>query len=127
MLLHLPIVMLTTLSPIAISDTVPKFDIVRECRIEGGPAGNVDRCAQDEAAALGQLNTEWTQLLGPDKSTCLSATTTGGFSSYVELLTCLEMARDARQTGDNALDSSIRGSMRPAGAGITVGSRGPVR
>ena len=34
MLLHLPIVILATLSPIAISDTVPKFDIVKECRFE---------------------------------------------------------------------------------------------
>jgi hypothetical protein len=127
MLLHLPVVILTTLTPIAISDTVPKFDIVRECRFEGGPAENVNRCAQDEASALGQLNTEWTQLLGADKSTCLSATTTGGFSSYVELLTCLEMARDARQTGDNAQDSSTGDSMRAAGAEITVASRRPVR
>jgi hypothetical protein len=34
MLLHLPIAILATLSPIAVSDTVPKFDTVRECRIE---------------------------------------------------------------------------------------------
>jgi hypothetical protein len=95
MLLHLPIVILTTLSPIAISDTVPKFDIARECRFEGGSAQNVDRCSQDEAVALRQLDAEWTQLMGANRSTCLSATMIGGSSSYVELLTCLEMARDA--------------------------------
>ena len=36
MLLHLPIAILATVSPVAVSDTVPKFDIVRECRFEGG-------------------------------------------------------------------------------------------
>ena len=36
MLLHLPIVILATLSPVAVSDTVPQFDIARECRSEGG-------------------------------------------------------------------------------------------
>jgi hypothetical protein len=41
MLLHLPIAILATLSPIAVSDTVPKFDTVRECRIEGGAGVDV--------------------------------------------------------------------------------------
>jgi hypothetical protein len=52
MLLHLPIAILATLSPIAVSDTVPRFDVVRECRFEGGSTGVIDRCTQDEAAAL---------------------------------------------------------------------------
>ena len=43
MLLHLPIVVLATLSPFAVSDTVPTFDIVKECRYEGGSAANVER------------------------------------------------------------------------------------
>ena len=53
MLLHLPIAILATLSPIPVSDTVPTFDIARECRYEGGSAANVERCSQDETAALG--------------------------------------------------------------------------
>jgi hypothetical protein len=32
-----------------------------------------------------------------DKAQCIQETTTGGTSSYVELLTCLEMASDARK------------------------------
>jgi hypothetical protein len=44
MLLHLPIAILVTLSPITVSDTVPKFDIVRECRLEGGSIIEFDRC-----------------------------------------------------------------------------------
>ena len=35
MLLHLPIIVLATLSPVAVSDTVPNLDIVSECRFEG--------------------------------------------------------------------------------------------
>jgi len=48
MLLHLPIVILATLSPIHVSDTVPTFDIVKECRYESGSTANVERCSQDE-------------------------------------------------------------------------------
>jgi len=55
MLLHLPILVLATLSPVAVSDTVPTFDIVKECRYESGSAANVEQCLRDEAAALGQL------------------------------------------------------------------------
>ena len=96
MLLHLPIVILATLSPIHVSDTVPTFDIVRECRYEGGSAANVEQCSQDETAALGQLKTKWVQFVGADKRSCVETTQIGGFASYVELLTCLEMARDVK-------------------------------
>ena len=43
MLLHLPIAILAALSPIAVSDSVPQFDIVRECRFEGGSSAIFDR------------------------------------------------------------------------------------
>jgi hypothetical protein len=52
MLLHLPIVVMATLSPVAVSDTVPKFDIVRECRLEGGSTVELERCSENEGAAL---------------------------------------------------------------------------
>src|ERR1700694_5770559 len=94
MLLHLPIAILATLSPVAVSDTVPKFDIVRECRFEGGSTTEFDRCSDDESAALRQLETEWAEFVGVDRRQCMATATIGGVASYVELLTCLEMARD---------------------------------
>jgi hypothetical protein len=54
MLLHLPIIVLTTLSPVAVS-TVLKFDFVKECRFEAESTVEFDRCQQDEAAVLEQL------------------------------------------------------------------------
>jgi hypothetical protein len=94
MLLHLPIAILTTLAPIPVSDPVPKLDIAKECRFEGGSTAIVDRCSRDEAAALQQLKTEWPQFSGTDKRSCFAEATSAGFSSYVELIICLEMARD---------------------------------
>jgi hypothetical protein len=69
---------------------------VSECRYEGGSAANVERCSHDETAALGQLKTEWVQFVGADKRSCMGTTQIGGFASYVEVLTCLEIARDVR-------------------------------
>jgi len=94
MLLHLPIAILTTLAPIPVSDAVPKLDIAKECRFEGGSTTIVDRCSRDEAAALQQLKAEWPQFADPDRRSCFSEATVAGFASYVELIICLEMARD---------------------------------
>jgi hypothetical protein len=97
MLLHLPIAILAALSPIAVSDTLPKFDIVRECNVEGGPSADVARCSRDEAAALRQLQEAWAQYAGADRKACTVEATITDFASYVELLTCLEMARDVKR------------------------------
>ena len=99
MLLHLPIAILAAFSPVAISDAVPKFDIVRECRFEGASTVEFDRCSDDESAALRQLETEWAQFAGVDRRQCIATATIGGFASYVELLTCLEMARGTKGSG----------------------------
>ena len=96
MLLHLPIVILAALSPVAVSATVPKFDIAKECRYEGGFTSDIDRCSRDEATALTQLKNEWAQFVVADKSTCVAEATIDGLSSYVELLTCLEIANEVK-------------------------------
>jgi len=121
MLLHLPIVMLATLSPVAVSNTVPTFDIVRECRLEGESTVDFDRCQRDESAALDQLRASWTQFVDADKSTCLGETTIGGFASYVELLTCLEMARDANGGDSHPTTPQTTDAMRRRVPGGTVG------
>jgi hypothetical protein len=124
MLLHLPIVILATLSPIHVSDTVPTFNIVKECRYESGSTANVERCSQDETVALGQLRTEWPQFSGADKRSCMEMTQIGGFASYVALLTCLEMARDVASPNNNSDHPRARSASRPTLAGrpgLTVG------
>jgi uncharacterized protein (DUF302 family) len=67
MLLHLPIAILATLSLVAVSDTVPKFDTVRECSFEGGPSVDVARGSRDGAAALRQLQGSWAQYTDADR------------------------------------------------------------
>ena len=94
MLIHLPIVILASLQPIAIADAVPKFDIVRECQGEGGTKEMQKRCADDETLARNQLQTEWTQFSAGAKTQCNQETSMDGTPSYVEFLTCLEMERD---------------------------------
>jgi hypothetical protein len=124
MFLHLPIAIMVTLSPITVSDSVPQFDIARECSFEGGPTATFDRCSQDETTALSELKKEWAQSRGTDKKTCMAMTMTGGFASYVELLTCLEMAHDAASLNTNPSDPHAKPGLRPMQSrqtGVTVG------
>jgi hypothetical protein len=117
MLLHLPIAIMATLSPIAVSSSVPQFNIAKECRFEGRSTTIFDRCSRDETAALAQLKTEWGQFGGADQRTCRGEATIAGFASYVELLTCLEMTRDAATTKNYSDDPLAKPESPPMLAG----------
>ena len=131
MLLHLPIAILATLSPIPVSNTVPTFDTVKECRFEAGSVVDFDGCSRDEAVALRQLKQAWTRFTGTERTTCVGETTIGGFGSYVELLTCLEMTSDVRKEDHNRPDpgtATVSPTLRVARTGVTVGvGHDPIR
>jgi hypothetical protein len=84
---------------VMVADKVPTLDVTSTCRAETVQT-QVDApgCLKDEQEARDQLVKEWTQFVSADKATCVGLTETGGSASYIELLTCLEMARDARSS-----------------------------
>ena len=96
MLIHLPIIILTSLHPTPIADTAPKFDIARACQSEGGSNEEQKRCADDETQARDTVQAEWTQFTPSAKKQCYEETNIDSTPSYVELLTCLEMERDVK-------------------------------
>jgi hypothetical protein len=58
---------------------------------------NKEACLADENAALDTLKQNWAKYAASDKTLCIGMESTGGPASYVELLSCLEINRDARQ------------------------------
>jgi len=87
-------------SALAAPDSVPTFDPAPSCRA-GAQTGvdlhpNVSGCVQDEEQAKASLAKEWQQFSRNDKSSCVAEAESGGPRSYIELLTCLEIARDAK-------------------------------
>jgi hypothetical protein len=94
MLFHVPIVILTTLAPIPVADNVPTLNIEKECRFEGGSSDVFDRCMRDENDARKEIEALWPKVGSADRTACVSEATTGGYASYIELVICLEMARD---------------------------------
>ena len=53
-------------------------------------------CLDSEQAIRDELAKQWSSFNGDDKVHCTNESRMGGDSSYTELLTCLEMARDVR-------------------------------
>jgi hypothetical protein len=86
------------------SDDIPTVDVRPVCRgiasqgeLEVGlQQTNFEQCVQSEQAVREQLKKEWSTFSTADKSHCVALAKTGGESSYTELITCMEMARDVR-------------------------------
>src|SRR5215469_2928669 len=98
--MHLPIVIAAALPVSPVADNVPKFDVTRECQAEADDQAGRQHCTDDENQAQEQIKQEWPTFNAADRRQCEHETGMGGAGSYVEFLTCLEMARDTRNTQD---------------------------
>jgi hypothetical protein len=83
---------------VARADDVPRYDMARTCRAESQPTEdkkNTEACLKDEREAHDQLSKEWEQF-AVGRSTCLAlGNDPGSVQSYIELLSCLQDARQA--------------------------------
>ncbi len=81
------------------------------------PRRDKKACLGDETTAQDTLRQNWPKYAAGDKSDCIGMVTTGGPASYVELLSCVEILRDARnirnadalEGDDSAISSRRRG------------------
>ena len=91
---------------IPVSDGVPVLNVDQVCTgiaQQGGvtfhdPAVDQEKknCLDSEQAIRDQLVKQWSSFSADDRTHCVNESVMGGDSSYTELLTCLEMARDVR-------------------------------
>jgi len=108
------------------SDDIPTLDVNPVCRgiasqssLEVGlHQTGFEQCVQSEQTVREQVKKEWSTFSTSDKSHCVALAKTGGESSYTELLTCMEMARDVRKLRSEADKSRSR----PRGASSARGS-----
>ena len=99
-------IFLTVSHIVLAADSVPKFDVERTCRAAVGeagvPGGDSAECQRDEHDARSKLEKDWSQYSAAQQSQCDGLVTTGGAPSYVELLTCLEMAKQAKELPEDS-------------------------
>jgi hypothetical protein len=62
-------------------------------------------CVDSEQHLRNQLVTAWERFDAADRAHCVRESEMGGESSYTELLTCLEMARDVRKLNGQTVAS----------------------
>jgi hypothetical protein len=83
----------------------PQINLEPTCTVAAaGVSGRSrDACMNDEKAAHKTLNDKWKSFTVTQQRRCTDLVHMGGPPSYVELLTCLEMAEQARQIPDRDL------------------------
>jgi len=79
------------------AQVVPTLNVDPTCQPLEGDSLKIDkdRCLKAEAATRDELAKQWTDFPTADRSFCIQSATMGGMPSYVALITCLEMKRDA--------------------------------
>jgi len=89
---------------IAAAQGIPTIDVGPSCRAAAkgsvGMQQDYESCRKSEDAARQALVKEWSTFIPADRGSCFRLTTTGTPGTYTELLTCLEMKRDARKLPD---------------------------
>lgn len=99
---------------VPVADSVPVLDVEPVCQgiaRQGGVsfhdpaiAKEQQDCIQSEKEVRDELVKQWPNFSATDKNHCVNESRMGGDSSYTELLTCLEMARDVRNLANDSGD-----------------------
>jgi hypothetical protein len=104
------------------SDEYPTLDVKPLCRgitnqsslQEGLRSVTFDECLKAEQTDRDTMIKEWSSFSADDKRHCIAEATMGGESSYTDLLTCLEMARDVRALHKEASQTPQQDTSQPA-------------
>jgi hypothetical protein len=115
-----------------VADSVPTLNVQQVCQgiaQQGGVsfhdtdiAEEKKNCLDSELAVRDELVKQWSSFAPPDKAACTSESEMGGESSYTELLTCLEMARDVRTMNN---EQASKPAAHPAGPAAPPGHAQP--
>ncbi|HEX3936908.1 MAG TPA: hypothetical protein VHX43_05325 [Xanthobacteraceae bacterium] len=115
-----------------VADSVPTLNVQQVCQgiaQQGGVsfhdtdiAVEKKNCLDSEQASRDQVVKEWSSFAPADRTACTSESEMGGESSYTELLTCLEMARDVRTMNK---EEASKPAANPAGAPSSSGHAKP--
>ena len=106
----LPIV-LTALHVVRIADGPPKFNVERTCRpaaVAGVmPGRDASACQRDENDARDKLDRQWAGYSATQRRHCAGFVELDSAPSYVELLTCLEIAKQAAELPEESKAGTV--------------------
>jgi hypothetical protein len=99
----IPTFVLVASLPAAAEVRVPTLDVAKACKsMSSLAAGQLssDKCLEQENAAKAELEKSWSTFSAGDREKCTGLANLGGYPSYIELLGCVQTARDARSLED---------------------------
>src|SRR3979411_1031970 len=86
---------------IAVVDKVPELNFEPICREAAGEnrlgKAVLGTCRKGETDARDALARQWSEFGSADRARCVRLSSSNRTASYVEVLTCLEMGRDAKK------------------------------
>jgi hypothetical protein len=87
---------------LAAADGMPTLNVAPTCESEGRKQmalgrSSIEACKRSETEARHGLTKNWSHYQKADKSTCMGRISHGGHPSYVELQSCLESFKHARE------------------------------
>lgn len=90
-------------APPAVAHSIPDINVKEVCQgIADQGSRTKEDCLDTEDKVRSQLVKVWASFDRADQIHCAIESQTGGESSYTELITCLEMAGDARKLREEA-------------------------
>jgi hypothetical protein len=102
--------LVVTAQLLLVADRPPTLNVEPSCRAaerSGIEGRTTDNCMRGENQAKATLDDKWTQFSARQQARCTTLVQMGGPPSYVELLTCLEMAEQADKIPDT---DTLRGT-----------------
>jgi LAS superfamily LD-carboxypeptidase LdcB len=114
--------LVATAASAANTTLLPKLDIKGTCQraqpLSSGEKSAFQGCLNDESQARQELAESWSSFKAAARKDCVQVTRIGGAASYVELLTCLELDKQAREAAlENKKSLELPGA--PSGADKT--------
>jgi hypothetical protein len=92
-------------------DRVPDLNVEPTCRGTETTAAGFGRgaevCTRTELGARDELTKQWSEFPAADRRRCVQLATMTNIPSYVQVLTCLEMAREAKNLPDRRERSTV--------------------
>ncbi|WP_342105277.1 hypothetical protein [Methylobacterium sp. SI9] len=103
----------------ALADAVPDLDVERTCQSAQvtntsiSEKANYDGCLRSEQAAKKEAEQHWGSYTPAAKRQCQNQFKAGGYPSYVEMVTCLELASGTVPTQSDGGGQAVGGPGSP--------------
>jgi hypothetical protein len=92
---------------------VPTLDVEASCQAANSgsaaiaPGRDKNARLKDKRRARDQLRQQWNEFTGAERDRCVQLSHLGGMPSYIEILTCLQIARAAKKVPGDGFTTGL--------------------